>query len=378
MRALALLFVFASAIALAAATSAGEAGRCEHDDDCASDEACIGLEACGEGVCAPAFTTPLFPIPDTGAYTAQMTSVLDHSGPFYQRCCDADITAFTGEVARRNEYAFGCPAEPDDFPACIFADCLCAYRSEDASGYRIHGSYGSAYLLYAGHAGYDYAGGFNTPLVAVADGQLCKAQEDFINGRLFFPSAWAKFHTFYVDHGVHGGKGWASWYLHASELTGEGSDGTSLPGLAVGGCAPVEAGQLVGYVGNQGTVFPHLHFEMRRYAPEYGPEAVGARVVDPYGWTGETPDPWTDPNENPQAESLSAPVWVACGNGRVECGEDCDDGNLRDEDGCSSLCEAEPVSLLPEGLIGLQALALAVVTALWLGSTRRRRVDAAG
>jgi cysteine-rich repeat protein len=42
------------------------------------------------------------------------------------------------------------------------------------------------------------------------------------------------------------------------------------------------------------------------------------------------------------AEVLSAqPVQAGCGNGIVETGEDCDDGNLRDGDGCSKNCKSE-------------------------------------
>ena len=35
---------------------------------------------------------------------------------------------------------------------------------------------------------------------------------------------------------------------------------------------------------------------------------------------------------------------AACGNGRPELDEQCDDGDLRSHDGCSSLCEAESLA----------------------------------
>jgi cysteine-rich repeat protein len=35
------------------------------------------------------------------------------------------------------------------------------------------------------------------------------------------------------------------------------------------------------------------------------------------------------------------PLPVACGNGVVEAGEECDDGNTTDGDGCGAACEEE-------------------------------------
>ena len=158
-----------------------------------------------------------------------------------------------------------------------------------------------------------------------------------INGHVGAASAWDKFHTFYVDHGVIDGIGYAVWYLHATDL-----EGAALQALAPGQCAPVAGGQVVATVGNVGTFLPHLHFEVRTYVPAEGPEGFGSRVIDPYGWTGSGADPWTDPLVNPQAAPQQEPLWVACGNGRVECGEQCDDGNTRDGDCCSATCQPEP------------------------------------
>jgi hypothetical protein len=50
------------------------------------------------------------------------------------------------------------------------------------------------------------------------------------------------------------------------------------------GCASLQAGDLIGVSGNSGnSAAPHLHFEVT---------APGGRAVDPYGWSGETADPW--------------------------------------------------------------------------------------
>jgi len=41
----------------------------------------------------------------------------------------------------------------------------------------------------------------------------------------------------------------------------------------------------------------------------------------------------------------------SCGNGMVEVGESCDDGNLIDGDGCSTFCQLEPSGTCPNGVV---------------------------
>lgn len=40
--------------------------------------------------------------------------------------------------------------------------------------------------------------------------------------------------------------------------------------------------------------------------------------------------------------STLPPVTNDCGNGRLDTGEGCDDGNRNSSDGCSSTCQVEP------------------------------------
>jgi len=49
-----------------------------------------------------------------------------------------------------------------------------------------------------------------------------------------------------------------------------------------------------------------------------------------------------DQNEVPCTTQSSTPSGPECGNGLLEQGEECDDNNNVDEDGCDSLCEVEP------------------------------------
>ena len=331
-------------VVLALQTAAGPARAeiCTSDLDCAADARCHGLEECREGSCGPVFTLPRFPLESLGwsAYTAEITSVLDHSGRFYTQCCDTRTTAYTGESVDRGGSAL-CPSPPE-FPQCFLQICTCAYGRPSGEPFVINGNYvglGGSLLLYDGHAGYDYAVPTGTPIVTPRAGRLCKAIADPVNGRAGAPTAWDKFHTFYVDHGEFGEHGYATWYLHARDLEGEDVDGRPLAELAAGQCADVAAGQVVAGVGNFGTFLPHLHFEVRRHPVPGSPESTSARILDPYGWQGEGPDPLAD---NPQAASQPAPLWQVCGNGRLECGEVCDDGNNRDGDGCMADCELDP------------------------------------
>lgn len=334
--------------------AAGAGVPCASDAECDAEERCHGTEACGEGVCVPAFTLSHFPLESVGvdAYSTEITAVLDHSGQFfYTQCCDTEIVAYTGEVAPRGPDAL-CPSV-SEFPACFSQICICGYSRDDGELFEINGNYvgfGGRFLLYDGHAGYDYTYPAGTPIVAPRGGLLCKAQEDPINGRFGFDSAWEKFHTFYIDHGDFAGTGWSTWFLHATDLDGVDTEGRALADLAPGECAEVVEGQTVATVGNVGTFLPHLHFEVRRY--RVGPESASTRGFDPYGWQGDGADPLAG---NGQAAAQDAPIWIACGNGRIECGETCDDGNRRDEDGCSADCQLDPLLACFDDLARLEA-----------------------
>jgi murein DD-endopeptidase MepM/ murein hydrolase activator NlpD len=94
------------------------------------------------------------------------------------------------------------------------------------------------------HGGVDFAGGWGTPIVAAADGQVVGA-------------GWSGGYGRQVRV-AHGG-GVTTSYSHMSNIA-------AAPGMAV------RQGQVIGHVGSSGlSTGPHLHFEVR----------VGGQAVDP-------------------------------------------------------------------------------------------------
>src|SRR6185369_16571819 len=57
------------------------------------------------------------------------------------------------------------------------------------------------------------------------------------------------------------------------------------------------------------------------------------------------PLPTSSATATPEATSTPAPA--VCGNGIQESGEECDDGNVASQDGCSATCTLEPCVAAP-------------------------------
>ena len=114
------------------------------------------------------------------------------------------------------------------------------------------------------HMGVDLMAPQLTPIVAVADGVVSRIRHSDGSAGMYIM----------IDHD----DGWSSWYLHLNNDSYDTDDGRGLgirPGLEEG--AEVEAGELIGWVGDSGnaeTTAPHLHFELH--------DADG-RAIDPYG-----------------------------------------------------------------------------------------------
>lgn len=122
---------------------------------------------------------------------------------------------------------------------------------------------GHDYLYYSGHDGYDY-GLFYEPVAAAAPGRVIVA--DWL-----VPSCHTCLsgQTVEIDHG----NGLLTFYGHLSKI-----------GVSKG--QYVSRGQMIGISGMTGTATgPHLHFGVY-YMNGRGP-------VDPYGWGGAGPDPYS-------------------------------------------------------------------------------------
>ena len=122
---------------------------------------------------------------------------------------------------------------------------------------------GHDYLYYAGHDGYDYGLTYE-PVAAAAPGRV-KLADWLVPGCTTCLSG----KTVEIDHG----NGLLTFYGHLSKIN-------------VTKGQYVYRGQVIGISGMTGTATgPHLHFGVYH--------SNGTGPVDPYGWGGSYPDPWS-------------------------------------------------------------------------------------
>jgi murein DD-endopeptidase MepM/ murein hydrolase activator NlpD len=124
------------------------------------------------------------------------------------------------------------------------------------------------------HRGTDLMGAKMAPVVAVLDGVVEKMRKGGISG-----------YYIVIDHGG----GASSWYVHLNNDNPGTDDGRGGPefafaeGLEIGD--PVEAGQVIGYVGDSGNAErtgAHTHFELH----------INGRAVNPYPYLRDAWDRW--------------------------------------------------------------------------------------
>ena len=217
----------------------------------------------GEGLCQTPFLS--FPLPKKTPFTAEITSVFDHSIVFdpsmsSEYTTDDIVVAYTGEKGERKYGA--CPVDETEFYG---------FKNKEGTKFVINGNYTGGgglcegieayyYLFYDGHPGYDYVTqdqGTKVPVLATAQGIAYRGSD--AKGKV------------YIDHE----NGYRTNYIH---LVNESriANGTR-----------VERGQQIGIAGSIGASAVHLHFSVQKY--------VGKKwvPVDPYGWKGSGPDPYT-------------------------------------------------------------------------------------
>ncbi|HEX4961660.1 MAG TPA: DNRLRE domain-containing protein [Thermoanaerobaculia bacterium] len=197
-------------------------------------------------------------------YNANISSVFDHS---MRNSFETDgiIVAFNAEQIGATGVKY-----PSD-PTCI--------AKKDMTAFLLFGNYvgaaecgGKYYLSYDGHPGIDYPVPDQTPVYATADGKItildCPHKHD--GGTCF--GRGTGYGKLYIDHG----NGYVTIFNHLSYT----ADGLNLN-------SSVKRGDLVGYSGHTvpstvKQVGPHLHLSVTK----------GGVYVDPYGWSGNIPDPY--------------------------------------------------------------------------------------
>ena len=101
-----------------------------------------------------------------------------------------------------------------------------------------------------------------------------------------------------------------------------------------------------------------------------------SNTLKPNGTSCNDGDVCTSPDECQSGSCVGGAV--TCGNGTVEtsCGEECDDGNTQDGDGCSADCLAEGggIPVLPESALMLFAVLLIGTSLLMLRHRLRSRI----
>jgi murein DD-endopeptidase MepM/ murein hydrolase activator NlpD len=116
-----------------------------------------------------------------------------------------------------------------------------------------------AALSYDGHTGWDYAMMYADAVLAAAEGRVVFVGNS--DDGCASPS-----YSIILEHG----NGYRTLYWHLNTLDVETGQ-------------QVQQGALLGYAGETGCAFgPHLHFQVQYLG----------RDVDPYGWCGDSPDPW--------------------------------------------------------------------------------------
>jgi len=171
---------------------------------------------------------------------------------------------------------------------------------DDRNG-RVLAWWGDSIEALDGHMGYDWVMPEGTPLLAAASGIVTRAG---LGSEQYCPPLGRSTRngSVVVLHETPEGEHFAIAYAHISRAEVSAGDA-------------VAAGQVLALSGNTGcSTGPHLHFQVeyqsRAQAPVItggvGVPAVRGIAVDPFGWAGGGPDPWS---ENPWG-ARSSWLWL--------------------------------------------------------------------
>lgn len=220
-----------------------------------------------------------FPLPNRTPESAVINTVFDHSMPQQYHPNDV-VVAYTGEEGRRE---FGASAFSVDFGFGALQGFKNCADSEFVTNNHYSGGGARQHIFYDGHPGYDYRTTDQDPsgridVLASAPGTVVCISLRTVDGadmnREENASACTEGPTqgeIKIDHG----NGYSTIHLHLSSAGVHAGD-------------TVIRGQKIGVSGETGAPgAPHLHFEVRQ-------NISGVLVpIDPYGWEGFGPDPYT-------------------------------------------------------------------------------------
>ncbi len=224
------------------------------------------------------------------AYTAPVSSVMDHSGATPYSDSDHQVVTFTGQSSEIQT---------------PYSGTTCYSKSDNSAfgfGITYVGYVGTNYLCYNGHPGYDYPFSQGTYIVAPEGGTLCVATANTqsygagtvwrdptrcplaaLAGSTTWDTNGHEYHAFYIVHSglnINGSPAdYITGFLHSNNL--EGSIQSS---IEQHGYATVTKGQFVAQVGGWGTSGAntygyHMHLEIYKKSVS----TSNWDLVDPYG-----------------------------------------------------------------------------------------------
>ncbi len=238
-----------------------------------------------------AAATPLsFPLSGYTAYTAEVSSVMDHSmtTPYTK---DGTVLAFNGEEGNVDNGCW-CYSTNSACNSSNYTSCTVAGFMKEGSGNFLVGiiNYNDTYLYYDGHPGYDYPMTSGTYIYAPANGTLCVATSvtqqpqpsDVWRDTGHCPlstagsTTWSGYHTFYIIHEglyINGSTNdYMTVFLHSNDL-----ESTVRANVEQYGYDQVTKNQHVANVGSVGSGANHMHIEV------YKKNGENWDRVDPYG-----------------------------------------------------------------------------------------------
>lgn len=177
--------------------------------------------------------------------------------------------ALSAATAQSRLEIFGRPFE-GEFPVAGMFDHDVPILGDEGNDYQLTAC-GQRVNGFPGHTGYDWPMPTGTPLLAVADGTIVRAEQEPVTcgGK---PGPGARVVVIKVR--PNGTDVIHAFYGHLDRID-----------VAVGDS--VRTGDVIGTSGNTGcSNGPHLHFQAARILD--GREVI----VDPYGWHSRVPDPW--------------------------------------------------------------------------------------